>query len=171
METTMDKFWKETVWNQFGAAIDTLENAINACPDELWADRTRRAEFWYVVSHTLFWLDYYLSESHENFAPPEPFGLEELDPAGVIPERPYTKQELLTYLAHGRAKCRETIANLTDESARRPYKFGKVDLSFAELLLYNMRHVQHHSAQLNFILRETHDIGSRWVFRAKTGLE
>jgi hypothetical protein len=166
----MDNFWKETVWSQFGAAIDTLENAINACPDQLWADRSRRAEYWYVAFHTLFWLDYYLSDSWKNFAPPAPFGLEELDPAGVLPEQPYTKKELLDYLDHGRRKCRETISTLTDDKARRQYQFGSVNLTIAELLLYNLRHVQHHSAQLNFILRETSDIGSRWVFRAKVGL-
>jgi hypothetical protein len=166
----MDKFWKETVWGQFGAAIDTLENAILACPDELWADRTKRAEFWYVTYHTLFWLDYYLSEKADEFSPPAPFGLEEMDPAGVLPPRPYTKDELLNYLEHGRKKCRETIAAMTDERAAQLYKLRLADISIAELMLYILRHVQHHAAQLNFILRETHDIGSKWVFKAKDGL-
>ncbi len=28
--------WKDVVWNQFGAAIDMLDDALIACPDELW---------------------------------------------------------------------------------------------------------------------------------------
>jgi hypothetical protein len=28
--------WKVIIWQQFGAAIDMLENAIEACPDNLW---------------------------------------------------------------------------------------------------------------------------------------
>jgi hypothetical protein len=36
-----------------------------------------------------------------------------------------------------------------------------------ELLLYSMRHVQHHSAQFNLILRETIDSAPGWVSRAK----
>ena len=36
---------------------------------------------------------------------------------------------------------------------------------YAELLLYNMRHVQHHAAQLNLLLRQTEHKGSRWVKR------
>ena len=166
-----DTFWQETVWSQFGAAIDALENAIHACPDDLWDDRTQRAEFWYMVSHTLFWLDYYLSESFEDFVPPEPFGMEEMDPAGAMPPRPYTKAELQSYLEHGRAKCRARLIGLTDTEASRRIEFGKRDLSVAELLLYNMRHVQHHSAQLNFILREETDSAPRWTFKAKTELE
>lgn len=159
--------FKEIIWHQFGAAIDMLDNAIKACPDGLWDAQTEERPFWYVVYHTLFWLDFYLSGTGEGFKPPPPFGLEELDPAGVLPERPYTKDELRTYLKHGRNKCRVTIESMTDEKAYRLFKFGRVDLSFAELLLYNMRHVQHHAGQLNLVLRQTIDSAPGWAFRAK----
>lgn len=163
----MDTLWKTTLWQQLGAAIDMLENAMAACPDELWSDRSQRPELWYVVYHTLFFLDLYLSGSVEGFAPPEPFTLDELDPAGVLPERPYTKEELHAYLVHGREKCRATIEDLTDEKARRICKFDWIELSGAEILLYNLRHVQHHAAQLNLILRQTIDSAPRWVARAR----
>jgi len=78
----MDSLWREIVWQQFGAAIDMLENAVRACPDEVWSDRSRQPEFWYVVFHTLFFLDLCLSGSVEGFAPPAPFTLDELDPGG-----------------------------------------------------------------------------------------
>jgi hypothetical protein len=162
----VDATWRAILWQQFGAAIDMLENALLACPDELWSDRSRRPEFWYIVYHTLFFLDLYLSGSVEGFAPPAPFTLDELDPAGLLPERPYTKDELQTYLAHGRKKCRGTIEALTDETARRRCVFEWIDLSGAELLLYNMRHVQHHAAQLNLILRQTTDSAPGWVAKA-----
>jgi len=29
----MDDFWKTLLWQQFGAAIDMLEDATRACPD------------------------------------------------------------------------------------------------------------------------------------------
>jgi len=163
----MDNSWKEILWQQFGASIDMLENAMHACPDRLWRDRSRRPEFWYLVYHTLFWLDLYLSDSVENFAPLAPFTLSELDPAGLLPDRVYTKEELKKYFDHGRRKCRETIQTLTDEKAQQPFKFGRIELSFAGLLLYNMRHVQHHAAQLNLILRQTVDSAPRWVVKTK----
>jgi len=161
-----DEFWKTIIWQQFGAAIDTLANAIDACPDDLWDDRSKKWEYWYRVSHTLFWLDYYLSDPDEEFTPPEPFGLEEMDPAGVMPPRTYTKEELRTYLEHGRKKCQTTIEALTDEQACKKIRFRKGDLNFAELLLYSLRHVQHHAAQLNLILRRETDSAPGWVFRA-----
>jgi len=166
----MDPTFRALVWSQFDAAIDMLENAIVACPDDLWRDRARRPEFWYVAYHTLFFLDYDLSERAEDFVPPAPFTLAELDPAGVLPERVYRKDELLEYLAHGRGKCRARLAALTDVEARRRCRSGRPDLSFAELLLYSMRHVQHHAAQLNLLLRQAVDAAPRWVARTRRPL-
>ncbi len=160
---------KGILWPEFGAAIDMLESALLACPEELWGDSSRRPQFRHVVYHTLFWLDLYLSGSVEGFAPPAPFGLEELDPAGLLPNRIYTKEELRTYLAQGREKCRATIEALTDEMAARRCVFGWGEASFAELLLYNMRHVQHHAGQLYLVLRQASGSAPPWVARSKAG--
>jgi hypothetical protein len=165
----MNRESKETIWRQFGAAVDMLEGAIRATPEDLWGDRTRTPEVWYLAYHALFWLDLYLSGPVEGFRPPEPFGLEELDPAGVLPPRVYSRDELLTYLEHGRRKCRSTIDSLTEARATERHRFAWGEASFAELLLYNMRHVQHHAAQINLILRQTTDSAPRWVAKAGSG--
>ncbi len=167
-------FFKSILWAQFGAAIDMLENAMRACPDNVWSDPAKPPQwidrdvvgFWYIAYHTLFFLDFYLSDPAETFAPPAPFTLAELDPAGLLPERPYTKDELQAYLDHGRKKCRAIIEALTEETARERRDFGFLDLPLAELLLYSMRHVQHHAAQLNFILRQQTASAPRWVRQA-----
>jgi uncharacterized damage-inducible protein DinB len=167
----MDTAWKTMVWQQFGASIDMLENAVQACPEQLWSDRSERPEFWHVVYHTLFYLDLYLSESEEGFVPPVPFTLDEFDPAGVLPERPYSKAELQTYLDHGRGKCRAALAGLTEERARQRCGFHWLDMTVAESFAYNMRHVQHHAAQLYLILRQKTDSAPRWVSQASLALD
>jgi hypothetical protein len=159
----------DALWRQFGAAIDMLENAIVACPDEVWGDRTQRPEFWYLAYHTLFWLDFYLSDSPEGFAPPAPFTLDEMDPAGLLPGRVYTKEELRNYLEYGRRKCRAALESLTDEKAGQRFRLNWMDFSLAELHLYNLRHVQHGAAQLNLILRQRTDSAPGWVARTKEG--
>lgn len=162
--------WKTMLWGQFGAAIDMLENAMAACPDALWGDRERQPEFWYTVYHTLFYLDLYLAGSVEAFAPPRPFTLDELDPAGVLPPRVYTRDELGAYLRMCRDKCRAATNALTDERAERRCGIPWLDLPHGELMLYNLRHVQHHAAQLNLILRQATDSAPDWVSRAKDPL-
>ncbi len=105
----MDATSRAVLWGQFGAAIDMLENAIRSCPEELWGDRARQPEFWYFAYHTLFFLDFYLDDAAEGFAPPPPFTLGELDPSGVLPDRVYQKEELLVFLEHGRNKARRAL--------------------------------------------------------------
>ena len=167
----MDAMWKQALWGQFGAAIDMLENALVACPDGLLTDRSRRPELWYLAYHTLFYLDYYLSEAPEEFEPAafDTYGLAELLPEAQAPpfERAYTKSELLGYLEHGRRKCRRRIEDLSDEEAAHRCPIEQLDITVGELLLYNLRHVQHHAAQLNLLLRQSTDSAPGWVRRAK----
>jgi len=151
--------WKTIIWSQFGASIDTLNDMLRACPDQLWRERLwdtplarpEYAELWYRVYHALFWLELYLTGAEEGFAPPAPFELIEMA-EDDLPERVYTKDELQAYLEYGRKKCEATIEALTDETAQRRCQFAWGNLSFAELLLYNMRHVQEIAAQLSLFL-------------------
>ena len=172
----MDSNLKTSIWQQFGASIDFLAETVNACPDELWRASLWKplnkapefSQFWYVVYHTLFWLDLYFTGTEDGFVPPAPFTLIEQDDDGPLPERVYTKAELLAYLDECRERCRETIAALTDETAARRCSFGWGELSFLELLLYNMRHVHGHASQLNMLLGQHTTSRLRdWVAQAR----
>jgi hypothetical protein len=167
----MDEFWKGILWRQFGAAMDMFENALRACSAELWDRRMwvqypEFSEFWYVAFHTLFWVDLYLDGAVDGFQPPAPFPTSELE-AGALPPRQYSQDELLAYLEHCRRKCRETIAGLTDEKARRICKFPWGELCFAELLIDNLRHVQEHGAQLSMFLGQQQDSDACWLAQTK----
>lgn len=172
----VDAFWKTILWQQLGAAIDMLENAMRACPDEVWSDPAetpRWAErevvgFWYVAYHTLFFLDFYFSDAAEDFAPPPPFTLAELDPACVLPERAYSKPELLNYLDYCRAKSVAFVDALTEEKAREARRILSFEGSAAELVVQQLRHVQHHTAQLNLLLRQKTGSAPSWVRKAQS---
>jgi uncharacterized damage-inducible protein DinB len=162
---TIDDGWPAILGRQLGAAADMLENAITACPDELWDDGSGPYAFWCVAFHALFWLDLYLGGSVEGYAPPAPFALDELDPAGRVAERPYTRGELRDYLGHCRRHLADVIGSLTADAAARRCRFRWGEVSYAELLLYNLRHVQHHVGQLNRTIREATGRAPRWVAR------
>jgi len=171
----MSPLWKEILWRQFGAAIETLENALNACPEHLWQARLWRGgegrpdftEFWYIAYHAIFWLDYYCSESAQTFAPPPPFTISELDMDDALPDRVYTQAELQDYLAYARAKCRTRIEELDDENALQQVRDNWRVTTVAELLLYTMRHVQEHAAHLSMLLGQQTDTAPGWVGQAK----
>ncbi|AFD07553.1 DinB family protein [Solitalea canadensis] len=163
----MNISFKTVIWQQLGAAIDMLENAISMCPETVWDDES---QFWYIAYHCIFYLDYYSTEEPQYFSPPEPYTLSEFDPEGAMPERVYSKQELLDYLHYGRQKGRQLISGLTDEIAAKRFVNEYRDYSILEVILYNMRHIQHHTAQLNLLLRQKIDDAPKWVSVAKDAL-
>lgn len=144
--------WRAILWQQFGAAIDMFDNALRACPDDMWRDSLwndpsvapEYSQLWHISYHALYWLDRYLSCAGSNFTPPAPFI------AGALPEKPYTKEELRTYLAYCRQKCQDLLETLTEEKASQSCQFpwGE-EVSYAELQLYNMRHIQEHAAHIS----------------------
>lgn len=167
----------EMLWRQFGAAIDDFGNALRDCPDELWERKLWEdlqdqwvaagfSAFWYLCYHTLFWLDLYLTGAEEGFVPPAPFDLVEMESGEVLP-RIYTRAELLTYLEYCRRRCQETIGALSNEQAHRLCRFSWGELTFAELQLYNLRHVQEHSAQLHMFLGQQAGKSKTWVSGAQ----
>lgn len=160
---------KESLWNQFGASIDMLKNAIEMQPEERWHTSKR---FFYTAYHVLVFLDYYLTFPVKSMSSPLPFTITETNlPAealdDILPDRIYSKKELLDYLHANREKCRQLISSLTEEkiSERWINEWGK-NYSLLEMLLYNMRHVQHHAAQLNMMLRNEIGDAPEWVSRA-----
>ena len=179
----MANVWIEATWRQFGGALDMLDRLLVASPAALWTERIWPqppsppfpppfAEFWYVAFHTLTWTDLYLAGvPEEEFAPPPPFRRGEVDSRETLPERPYTLDELRGYLAALRRRCRATLADLTDEGASRPvsYPWARGQrISYLELQLYNLRHLQGHAAELSLFLGQ-HGVPHAaldWVTRA-----
>jgi hypothetical protein len=173
---------KNSLWNHFNASIDMLQHAIELCPEKYWHTSLK---FYYISYHTTVFLDYYLTMPPRNFKALLPYTLTEPVnmPADaiddVVPDKIYTQQELLNYLHATREKCRQVIASLTEERLQERWlgESEDVDLSLAgrdtltssvlDILLYNMRHVQHHTAQLNLILRQTINDAPDWVAHAK----
>ncbi|SMD45507.1 DinB superfamily protein [Aquiflexum balticum DSM 16537] len=164
---------KEIIWNQFGASIDMLINVISNCPDNYFE---RNPRFYFIAFHSAIFLDYYATLPPGNFSPllsftqkgPEDRPKEAIDDS--IPDKIYSKEELVDYLKQSREKCKQLVLSLTDEKLNERFKEGDgpndMDYPILEILLYNMRHTQHHTAQLNLLLRQDLDQHMEWSFRA-----
>ena len=159
----MNQTIKDSIWSQFGASIDMLENAIKLCPDELWDSEV---PFSGNAYHALFFLDYYLTLDPVGFTARSPFTHSEFE--DEPPSVPFSRNEILNYLDFNRNKCHDLIMSLTDELSKSRWinESKTMDYSLFEILLYNMRHVQHHAAQLNMMLRNQINKAPNWVYRA-----
>jgi len=108
----MIEILKKCLWKNFGASIDMLKNAIMMWPEENW---NTNKKFFYIAYHCVVFLDYYLTIPPRNFISQLPFTLTEISEIpeeaidDVVPDRIYTKKELLDYLQLACGKCRKVI--------------------------------------------------------------
>ncbi len=153
----MTELYKQSVLAQFEAALWMLQDCIRKCPAEHWSGPTSiigKYEFWHVVHHTLACTDGYLSQNEESFEYlPEFYPAGRRDADDEYPSRTFSKDEMLSFVAHCRAKVRRSIPAETGESLRGPSGFSWVKINRAELHLYSMRHVMHHTGMLSAFLR------------------
>jgi len=104
----------------------------------------------------------------ENAASTSPPPLSDPDPADASPELRPGKEQLLKDLHQGRQKLRNQLSKYTpDQLLTKRFISQFKDLSLFELLLYNMRHVQHHTAQLNMLLRQNSVVPPKWVSKTE----
>jgi DinB superfamily len=143
--------------SQYHAALAMLREGIERCPADLWLSTAPKNAFWQIAYHTLFFTHLYLQPSEAEFQRwPQHHG----DDDGTSGD-PYTQVQALEYWSF----CDEMVDRAVDaldlESPESGFWWYKV--SKLEHQLINIRHVQHHAAQLADRLRAAEDIGTRWV--------
>jgi hypothetical protein len=158
--------------SQYHAALAMLREPIERCPDDLWYDDRPTNAFWQVAYHALYFTHLYLQPDEAAFRPWEGHQGEVQHPDGIagpadpqsalplIPE-PYPKRDVLAYweLCDGMVDAWLEALDLTlPESGFSWYSIPKL-----EHQMVNLRHIQHHAAQLADRLRAATGTGVRWV--------
>lgn len=156
--------------SQYHAALSTLGHAVVRCPEKLWNAPIVRYPLSQVAFHTLIFADLYLGCEDElafrrqpfHLAHAEFFGdyeqLEDREPVCV-----YERPAILKYLEFVRDKATSVLAAETAATLAGPTGLPRRDFSRAELHVYNIRHIQHHAAQLIMRLRLDSEIDIPWI--------
>jgi hypothetical protein len=155
--------------SQYHAALNTLREVMEKCPDSLWDDPADGApRFWRVAYHTLFYCHFYLQQRQEDFTP----WARHHDEAQFIASVPwdnhrppkayeaYTRGELLEYLT----ECDRMIdpgVDALDLSAPQ-CGFPWYQMPTLEHQIVNIRHIQHHAAILSSRLRRSAGVAVNW---------
>ncbi|MEX0586949.1 MAG: DinB family protein [Pirellulales bacterium] len=168
MTLVLDHF-KLAIVRQFEAALCMLNACIDRCSDDAWNAPVGNYAFCQVAFHVLFFTDFYLGLDEGSFRG-QPFHREhegDFRDYEELVDRPpvllYERGFIKAYLQHCRSKCAEMIAAETEETVAAPARFPRRNISRMELYVYNLRHLQHHVAQLS--LRRRIDAGEDipWV--------
>lgn len=151
---------------QFEASLAMLDACISACPAEHWDSPIAKYPFWLVAYHTLYCTDGYLVRSEHDWKPHPTFhpgGLADIH--DEYPSKRFKQDELSAYLRFCLGRARAVLADETPDSLAGPSGFARLPFSRAELHMYNLRHIQHHTGQLGAFLGRM-KIAVAWV---KTG--
>lgn len=156
--------------SQYHAALKTLHDAIEKCPDGTWNDSADSpAPFWRVGYHTLFFAHFYLQQKQEDFRP-WPRHRDEAQYISSVPREanrapkpcePYTRAELLEYCN----QCDKMIdAGVDALDLSAPHcGFPWYQMPTLEHQIVNIRHIQHHAAIMSNRLRRSAGIAVNWV--------
>jgi hypothetical protein len=161
--------FKRLIANQYEAGLCALSHCLARCPDLHWNARVAKYPFCQVAFHTLFFTDYYLSRNVELFLK-QPWHQDQRDLFGDYeqledrePTSLYTRPQLDLYSNFCRNKAAIVMAKETETALSAQAQFPRKDFSRAELHVYNIRHIQHHAAQITLRLRIDVGIDIPWV--------
>ncbi|MSR19058.1 MAG: DinB family protein [Phycisphaerales bacterium] len=162
-----DATYKRIVLSQFDAAFVMLEECIRKCPGTKWRSKVGNWQFWHVAYHALYGVDGYTARKSTDWKPHakyHPGGM--ADVMDEFPTREISKRVMLDYLAHCRRKLSASVKRETPASLRGEAGFPWLHFSRAELLVYNLRHFQHHIGPLGALLRRA-KVDTKWCKDAK----
>jgi hypothetical protein len=166
---------RDLLTHQYEAALSALHLAIARCPDTLWDEPVARWKFCTAAFHTVFFGDIYLQPNDDEAAfQQQPFHrahpAEFRDYEEFLDREPsyhYKREFVVEYLNFVRQKAAATIAATTAEEFAGPSGFSRRHCTRAELHVYNIRHLQHHAAQLALRLRQNDPgVSIPWVGHA-----
>ncbi len=163
---------RDSLKRQYHAALAMLREAVELCPDELWLDATPRNACWQHAYHVLFYTHFYMMDTPDDFVPwvehqaqvQNPDGIPgPPDPNSELPHMPtpYTREQVLAYCEFCDTRVDERVNDMdlaSSESGFFWYPIPKL-----EHQLVNIRHIQHHAAQIADRLRNTCDLGVNWA--------
>jgi hypothetical protein len=161
--------WQKLINGQYEAALCMLNRCIDQCPESDWDAPVVNLKFCQVAFHVLFFTDFYL-ESTEDAIRDQAFHRANLDAFRDYEELEDRKQQLLyeraflkDYVQHCRTKSGRVVASESEQSLTTRCGFSRRDCSRAELHVLNIRHIQHHTAQLSLKLKLDANKGAEWV--------
>mgnify|MGYP000311000649 CR=1 FL=1 len=160
---------KALLISQYQASLCTLAHCVARCPEELWHTHVAKYPFCQSAFHTLLFADYYLEPDPETMRQ-QPFHQENPklfdDYEQLLDREPvslYERTQIEEYANFCRFKAVRAISAETEESFAAPSKVTRRKCSRAEVHVYNIRHIQHHAAQLILRLRLDTKIDIPWI--------
>jgi hypothetical protein len=140
---------QKQILTQINEILDAIEYEVYKCSDELWNNRSITPKYWYQIYHTLFFLDFHLSDSPYGFKPPFPFKVLSINFSNVEYEDMYSKKDIVLYIQHVKSKTRRVMETLTRTKLKMRCCFAWLEMTNEELFVYIISQMKKYVQQIS----------------------
>ena len=135
---------------QLQPSFRMLEKVVAVCPKSLWAQKNIDPPIWQQIYHVLYALDYWFSESKEAFKAPV-FKDEVNSVLGEESKGFIDQEDMVGYLQFVEKKTMKFLNEMTEKDLTDPSSLYQ-KWSNLDVVLEQLRHLQHHLGYLNRVL-------------------
>lgn len=146
---------------QFDPTFEMLAELVDTCPERVWASEKDLNPFWQQIMHVLNGIHFWFRQGEDIFVLPDMANDPFLD-LGGRPANPLQKDKVRDYQSLVSRQVESFFAKL-DDSRLTERSTTYPEFTFADLVLMQIRHIQHHVGTCNAILRTKGAATVRWL--------
>jgi len=158
----------EALKNQYSAALDMLSNCIRNYRDDVWYDKSFTNPTWQLAYHAIYYANIYCSPTEEEIVRWEKT-IDNYQIIGKTPwppheniklEKEYSRQDMLEFIEFVKGTIQKYLFNMKPDRKCWPEWYN---LNQFEFQINNLRHIQHHTAQLIERHEKIEEMSNEWL--------
>jgi hypothetical protein len=146
---------------QLDPTLQMLADIVDGCPTSSWLDSRSGRPFWQQVLHALTGVCFWLREASQPFSPPD-FGRGAIPDLDQAPTFDVDKGTVKAYLASIRRTADLFFDTLDDQKLLATSSLYD-KCTYADLILGQIRHIQHHVGYCNCLLQSSGARPTKWL--------
>jgi hypothetical protein len=146
---------------QFDPSFRMLTDVLDACPEFLWTEPAAPNPFWQQVMHALIGVQFWFREAEEKIIIPD-FGQGPIPDLDQSPSFSVSKDAVREYRSIVAKRVDAFFASLDDQRLTTLSSIYD-KCTYADLILMQIRHIQHHVGYCNSILHGSNAKTAKWL--------
>ena len=155
---------------QIEPAFEMIESIVSNCASQTWEGIGTATPIWQQVYHCLFWTEAWLRDYDMALEYPQWHRDEYRDMKGHCAHTA-SKEEMLDYLHRVKKEALQYIGLHSRSSLLDEIEVAGRKWTICDIVISQIKHLQHHIGYMNGILRANHDLVARWMGYGEEGLD
>ncbi len=146
---------------QLDPTLQMVADLVDSCPTSSWLDSSSGRPFWQQILHALTGVRFWMREASQPFSPPD-FGRGAIPDLDQAPSFDVDKATVKAYVASIRSTADAFFGALDDQKLLATSSIYE-KCTYADLILGQIRHIQHHVGYCNCLLHTGGVRPTKWL--------